>query len=145
MAEYRVIDDARDTLVLTAAYVATDAIYCLEWDYFTLLFDYERADATGTLQWKLEFSLDGTTWYQSSIYDGGTVTVNTDAESNVQREEFIYGGTANESETFVYGPVELNQFAKWMRVSVMEGTEQVNPGDCGLQVVLSRRKQKTMN
>ena len=146
--EFRKIVDVRDTDTLTLLYVASDAFLCLEYDFYTLLIDYQRVDdvADGAVTWKVEFSLDGTDWYQSSIYDGGAVAVNSDTESNVQREEFTYGGTANEQEFFVYGPIEIDQFAKWMRVSVMEGGGgQGEEGDCGVKAVLTRRKQKTMN
>jgi len=144
--EFRKIVDARDTATLTLSYVASDPIYCLEYDFYALLIDYERTVAAGAVTWKVEFTLDGTDWYQSSIYDGGVVTVNLDTESNVQREEITYGGVANEQEFFVYGPIEIDQFAKWMRVSVMEGGgDQGEEGDCGVKAVLSRRKQKAMN
>lgn len=144
--EFRKIVEARETDTLTLSYVASDSIACLEYDYYTLLIDYERIVADGAVTWKVEFSLDGTDWYQSSIYDGGAVAVNSDTESNVQREEFTYGGTADEQEFFPFGPVEIDQFAKWMRVSVMEGGgDQGEEGECGVKVVLTRRKQKTMN
>ena len=145
---FRKIEEARETATLTGSYVASDAILCLEYDFYTLLIDYERAVADGAVTWKVEFSIEDTptNWYQSSIYDAGAVAVNTDTESNVQREEFTYGGTANAQEFFVYGPIEVDQFAKYMRVSVYEsGGDQGEEGDCGVKVVLTRRKQKTMN
>lgn len=142
---FRKIVDARDTAVLTTAYVASNAILCLEYDFYTLLIDYERTAAGGAVLWKVEFSLDKTNWYQSSVYDAGAVASGSDTTSGVQREEFEYGGTANAAELFPFGPIEIDQFAKWMRVSVMEGGEQVDAGKCGVKVVLSRRKQKVMN
>jgi hypothetical protein len=145
--EFRKIVDARDTDTLEAAgaFDVSESIPCLEYDYYTLLIDYERGAAGGAVTWKVEFSLDGTSWYQSSIYDGGAVAVNTDTSSNVQREEFIYGATAAGQEFFPFGPVEIDQFAKWMRVSFAESGEVGSPGECGAKVVLTRRKQKTMN
>lgn len=144
--EFRKIVDARDTDTLTKSYVASDPITCLEYDFYTLLIDYQRASAAGAVTWMVEYSLDNSVWYQSSIYDGDTVTVNTDTNSSAQREEFTYGGTANEQEYFVFGPIELDQFAKYMRVSVKEGGgEQALDGECGVKIVLTRRKQKTMN
>jgi len=145
MDEYRKIVNARDTATLTQAYVASDAFLCLEYDFYTLLIDYKRAGAGGAVSWKVEFSLDGDDWYQSSVYDSGAVASGSDTTSAVQREEFEYGGTANEAEYFPFGPIEIDQFAKWMRISVMESGEQVSEGDCGVKVVLTRRKQKTMN
>lgn len=142
---FRKIETARATATLTTSYVASDAIFCRDFDYYTLLIDYLRASVGGGVQWKVEFSLDGTTWYQSAIYDGGTVAVNNDTESAVQREEFVYGSTGAAAERFPYGPIELNQFATYMRVSVVEAGEQVDPGDCGVNVVLTRRKQKMNN
>ena len=144
--EFRKIIDVRDTATLTTSYVASDPIYCLEYDFFTLLIDYERAVGAGAVSWKVEFSLDGTDWYQSSIYDSGAVAANADTASNVQREEFTYGGTAAAQEFFTFGAIEIDQFAKWMRVSAMEsGGGLGNEGDCGIKAVLTRRKQKTMN
>lgn len=144
--KYRKIEEIRETATLTTSAVLTDEIYCLEYDFFTLLIDYERAAADGAVSFYFEFSLDGDDWYRNSIYDGGTVTVNADTESNVQREEITYGGTAAAQEFFVYGPIQINQFAKYMRVAFYEsGAEQQSEGDCGAQLVLTRRKQMTMN
>jgi len=143
--EFRKIVEARETATLTQTYVASDSILCLEYDFYTLLIDYERAEAGGIVAWKVEFSLDGDDWYQSSVYDAGAVASGSDTTSAVQREEFEYGGTANEAELFPFGPIEIDQFAKYMRVSVMESGEQVNEGDCGVKIVFTRRKQKQAN
>jgi hypothetical protein len=144
--EYRKIVDVRDLDTLTVSAVESDSVPCLEYDFFTLLVDYERADAAGAVSFYFEFSLDETDWYQNTIYDGGTVTVNTDTESNIQREEITYGGVANEQEFFVYGPIEIDQFAKYMRVAFYEsGAAEQSEGDCGAKLVLTRRKQKTQN
>lgn len=144
--EFRKIVEARATATLTTSYVASDSIYCLEYDFLTLLVDYTRAIAGGSVVFKLEFSLDGTVWYQTSIYDSGAVAVNVDTTSTIQREEFEYGATGAAQELFLYGPIEIDQFAKYLRISVMEnGGGLGNEGDCGVTVMLTRRKQKTMN
>jgi len=144
--DYRKITEVRETDTLTLLPVLTDSVYCLEYDYFTLLIDYERIVDDGAVSFYFEFSLDGTDWYRNSIYDGGTVTVNTDTDSNIQREEIIYGGVADEQEFFVYGPVQINQFAKYMRIAFYEaGGGQGEEGDCGAKLVLTRRKQTTHN
>jgi hypothetical protein len=144
--QYRKIVEARDTDTLSLVAEVSDSIFCLEYDFYTLLIDYERAVADGAVTWNVEFSLDGTDWYQSSVYDAGAVAVNSDTTSNVQREEFTYGGTAAAQEFFPFGPIEIDQFAKYMRFSVWEsGGEQGEEGDCGVKVVLTRRKQMTKN
>lgn len=145
--KFRKISEIRETNTLEAAgaFDTPESVLCLEYDFFTLLIDYERGAAGGAVTWVTEFSLDGTVWYQSSIYDGGAVAINSDTESNVQREEVTYGGTAAAQEFFVYGPIEIDQFAKYMRVSFAESGQVGNPGECGATLVLSRRKQKTMN
>jgi len=143
---FRKIIDARDTATLTQDLVYSTAFLCLEYDFYTLLIDYERSVAGGAVTWVVEFSLDNANWYQTSIYDAGAVAANSDTASVVQREEFAYGGTANEPERFVFGPIEIDQFAKWMRIAVAEsGGGEQEEGDCGVKVVLTRRKQKTMN
>jgi len=144
--EFRKIVDVRDTATLTLDYVTSDSFLCLEYDFFTLLIDYERAVAAGAVTFKVEYSLDDTIWYQGTLYKDGGVVVNNDTESNIQREEITYGGTANEQEFFTSGVVEIDQFAKYMRISVMEsGGGQGEEGDCGIKCVLTRRKQKMIN
>lgn len=144
--EYRKIVEVRETDTLTVTAVTTDSVPCLEYDFYTLLIDYERADAAGAVSFYAEYSLDGTVWYQNSIYDGGTVSVNADTESNIQREEITYGGTAAEQEFVVYGPVQLNQFAKYIRFGFYEsGAAEQSEGECGASLVLTRRKQTHNN
>ena len=144
--EFRKIVDVRDTATLTQAYVVSDGFLCLEYDFFTLLIDYERAVAAGAVTFKVEYSLDNTIWYQGSIYKGGGVAVNADTVSNIQREEMVYGGTAAAQEFIPYGPIEIDQFAKYMRISAMEsGGGAGEEGDCGIKCVLTRRKQGMTN
>lgn len=145
---YRKIEEIRASVVLQAAGAfdpSPVSVLCLEYDFYTLLIDYERGDAAGAVTFYIEFSLDGTTWYRSSIYDGGAVAVNADTASNIQRETVTYGGTAAAQEFFVYGPIEVDQFAKYMRVLFAESGAIGKPGTCGATLLLSRRKQKTMN
>lgn len=142
--EYRRFVEARDVSELTTTYVSTDEILCKEYDYLYLLFYYRRKNASGALKYKIEYSLDNVTWYQSTIYEGGAVTSGSDTESEVQREEFVYGGTGVPAETFVHGPIEINQSANYLRVAVLEDS-QGDEGDCGLDVVLTRRKQEVFN
>jgi hypothetical protein len=141
--QYRKVVEARDTSILTLSPVASDPIFCLEYDFYTLLIDYERDFFDGAVGWIVEFSLDGTEWYQSSICDAGITAANADTTSSVQREEFVYGSTSANQEFFSFGPIEIDQLAKWMRVSVWENWKFL--GYCGVKIVLTRKKQMTMN
>lgn len=144
---YRKTEYIRRTGALSAsgAYSVSEPVLCLEYDYFTLLIDYERQDAAGAVTFYIELSLDKATWYRSTIFDGGAVSANSDTTSNIQREAITYGGTDAVQEFFVYGAVEIDQFAKYIRVAFAESGAVSDPGDCGATLVLTRRKQKTMN
>jgi len=141
---FRKIQEMRPTAVLTAEYVFTSSLTCLEFDYYSLLIDYERDAVGGGVTWKVEFSLDGTIWYQGSLYEADTLAAGSDATAGVQKEEFTYVSTGADQEFFVFGPREINQFAKYMRVGVIE-SGQGKVGDCGVTAVLTRRKQAAMN
>jgi hypothetical protein len=141
---FRKIETVRAADDLTAAFVASDSVLCLEYDFYTLLIDYTRAAAGGGVTWKVEFSLDDGDWYQASLCEADTAITGGDATSDVQREQFSYMSSSADQELFTFGPKEINQFAKYIRVSAVEAG-QVDPGECGIQMVLTRRKQVAMN
>ncbi len=139
--QYRKREVIRTPAILTAAYVASDPVQCLEYDFFALLIRYVRGDAGGAVSWIVEYSQDGTSWYQSSLYEADTLAAGDDAESGVQREIFEYTSTGATAELFAFGTIEINQFAKFMRVSFVETGVVGTPGNCGAELILTRRKQ----
>ena len=141
---FRKITTVRAADDLTAKFVISDSILCLEYDFYTLLFDYTRAAVGGGVTWKVEFSLDDSVWYQASLCEEDTAITGSDATSDVQREQFSYLSSGADQESFAFGPREINQFAKYIRVSAIEAG-QGDPGECGIEMVLTRRKQAAMN
>ena len=141
---FRKITTVRAADDLTAAFVISDSILCLEYDFYALLFYYTLAAVGCGVTWKVEFSLDGTIWYQGSLYEADVLVAGSDATAGVQREQFSYLSSGANQEFFAFGPREINQFAKYVRVSAVEAG-QVDPGECGIEMVLTRRKQAAMN
>lgn len=136
------VEVIRTTVALPAAGAfdpTPTPVLCQEYNYFTLLINYERGDLGGAVAFYPEFSMDGTTWYRRTLYEADTLAINTDAESMIQAEIVIYGATDAAEEFIVYGPVELGEIANWIRIPFAESGVVGTPGDCGATLILTRK------
>lgn len=145
MGKYRESEIVRASAALPAAgaYGVTDPIYCLEFDNWTLVLDYQRGLGGGAVTFYVEYRFEDTgEWYRSTIYDGGAVAANADTASTIQRETFAYGATGAARESVIFGPHSIVQFAKHIRFGFAESGQVGSPGTCRAQLVLTRNKQK---
>lgn len=105
-------------------------------DSFTLFFKYTRGAAGGGFDFKVEFSLDGTDWYQSSILAPGLVAPGADITSEFQRELFTYTSQGAAAEFVAFGPIHINGAFDQIRVSARESGVVGTPGDLSVLVSL---------
>lgn len=103
----------------------------------TFFFQYTRAGAGGDMQFRIEISpyiqdADApagiAAWYRSTVFQAGFVVSGADSLSNIQRTDNEYGSTAAGAETFVYGPLSLEQTTERIRVVCAESGAVGTPG-----------------
>lgn len=103
----------------------------------TLYFTYTRGGAGGSFRWRIEVCPDepAVTWYRSSIYEAGVIVPGTDVMSRVQREEFEYIATGANAESFVFGPVQISDGARYVRIVAAEVGNVGAPGNLAVDVM----------
>lgn len=132
---YLDVQTARALAVLPAA-GAWDAaplvLQCPGFDYVTLYITYTRGGAGGSVELAVDVNDDALAgaWHQTTIYSPGTVAVNTDTSSNVQREGVLYGATGAATETVVYGPIHIGATIERLRILAREVGAVATPGTC---------------
>ena len=106
----------------------------------TMYFTYTEGGAGGAFRWRIEVCPDepAVTWYRSSIYEAGVVAPGgADVVSLVQREEFEYDTTVlAATESFVYGPVQISDGARYLRIPAAEVGNVGAPGTLAIDVML---------
>lgn len=121
---------ASAALAAAGAYDTTPtAMFCPGFKRVTLFGEYTRGGAGGAVNLKIEGSPVGTgdVWHNLTQYSAGTLAVNADTTSGVQREILKYGSTGAAIEKFAV-TVELNGAVERLRVNCAEIGAVGTPG-----------------
>lgn len=109
-------------------------MYCSEKDTVTFYGTYTRGAASGAVVLRVQFSpyaedvVGVNNWFIPTLYDSADVTANANSVSLVQAEDFSYGSTSGNAESFVYGPIRIDTDAQRCRVIAAENNAQRTPG-----------------
>jgi len=118
---------------------APTAFFTSGMDYARIVCTYTRGAAGGAFEMAIQtngFST-GTAWERTTLYDPAAVALNTDSQSNIQREGLEYGATAAAAESVTYGPLALLGTVEQMRIAARETGVVGTPGILAIQVFLT--------
>lgn len=77
------------------------AIAINNYEELTLLGTYTRGGAAGSVEYQIQFSLDGITWYSEADIQAPAIAAGTDLLIASQRAILVYVATSGSAETFV--------------------------------------------
>jgi hypothetical protein len=92
----------------------------------TFLCKYTRGGAGGSVTYKLEYSNDGTNWYQNSDTEIGPVVGGADDTNSTQRANNVYQATSASAESFTTQTFEV--LGNFCRLNVKESGNVGSPG-----------------
>lgn len=92
----------------------------------TLYLTYTRGGAAGAFQYVIEFSIDGSTWYQQAAVQEQAIAAGTDVSALSQRAYVSYTATSASAESFCSDTFTVP--ANWMRINVRETGNVGAPG-----------------
>lgn len=129
----------RSSEALTSAYVASTAVACDGADVIALLLTFTRhaSSSSNTMAFKVEFSHDGTNYFQESQLVAGGLTAGSDVTSEIQRVETKYNDTSSSAESFIY--IVENVGAKFFKFSAKETQDTTNLPTLAVDYVLLQK------
>lgn len=71
------------------------------YEELTLLLNYARGGANGSIEYQVQFSLDGINWYSEAEFQSAAIVAGTDVLIASQRATIVYVATAAGSETVI--------------------------------------------
>ncbi len=107
--------------------------------YLNLFILYTRGAAGGAYDFLIEVSPDasGSAWYTVVLKTEATVVINTDAQSNVQREAIEYGAVGASAEGIMFGPLDLGRAVERVRIPFRETGVAGTPGTLAAVAMLT--------
>lgn len=77
------------------------AVAINNYEELTLLLNYARGGANGSIEYQVQFSLDGINWYSEAEFQSAAIVAGTDVLIASQRATIVYVATAAGAETVI--------------------------------------------
>ena len=120
------------TLAAAGAYTTTGAQKIEKQKQVALFCSYTRGAASGAVTIRIEYSFDGTNWFQTSLMSNAAVTTGSNSSTNIQRNDVVYTSTAAGAETFIIWLTDIDSLVKInaqeIRLQVAESGATGSPG-----------------